>query len=213
MTANTHPHTAPLAPVDDRNALRRKLRKQRASLTPKQLVESSLRASTRVTRIPQFKRAKRIAGFIASNGELDPLPALLSAHASGKQCYLPRLHPFLKGRMWFITWKPGDPLESNRFGIPEPKLQHRMRTPNWMLNMVLVPLVAFDAQLNRMGMGQGFYDRAFSFTRHRKQWKGPFLCGFAHAFQQAAMLSSHSWDVPLDTVVTETQIIDRHTSA
>jgi 5-formyltetrahydrofolate cyclo-ligase len=207
MTAKPHLHPSPIAPTDDRNALRRRIRKQRAALHPDQLTHASLKASAKMSELPHYRRAKRIAAYIASNGELDPLPVLVDAYAMGKSCYLPRLHPFLKGRMWFIAWKPGDVLVPNRFGILEPRLRKGARIPNWMLQHVLVPLVAFDEQMNRLGMGQGFYDRAFAFTRYRKRWKGPFLCGFAHSFQQTTGLSSHPWDVPLDAVVTESAII------
>lgn len=207
MSTSTHLHDIPLAPSADRNALRKRLRKQRAALTPRQVFQASLAASRHASKLPHFQRASRIAAYMASNGELDPMPLLVDAFAQGKSCYLPRLHPFLKGRMWFIEWHPGDVLEPNRFGIPEPRLRTKARLPNWMLQCVLVPLVAFDDQMNRLGMGQGFYDRAFAFTRYRKQWKGPFLCGFAHAFQQAAHLSSHPWDVALDVVVTESGVV------
>lgn len=197
--------------VNDRNKLRRKIRQQRAALSPQQVARASLRASLHVTRLPSYRRAKRIAAYIANDGEMDPFSVLIDAIAQGKECYLPRLHPFLKGRMWFIRWQPGDPLESNRFGIPEPLLKKDQRLPHWMLHLVIVPLVAFDAHMNRLGMGQGFYDRAFAFKRHRRRWNDPFLCGFAHAFQQTEQLSSQAWDVPLDAVVTDDGIvIDEH---
>jgi 5-formyltetrahydrofolate cyclo-ligase len=160
-----------------------------------------------MVRLPGFRRAKRIAAYLASNGELDPLPVMLHATSTRKACYLPRLHPFLKGRMWFLRWRPGDVLQVNRFGIPEPRLQHRDRLPAWMLHWVVVPLVGFDARMNRLGMGQGFYDRRFAFRHHRRVWKRPVLCGFAHHFQQTPGLSSHRWDVPLDLVITDEEVV------
>jgi 5-formyltetrahydrofolate cyclo-ligase len=207
MSAHTPLHSSPIAPPHDRNALRRRIRQQRASLSPQQLARASLDASRHMKQLPHYRRSKRIAAYLASNGELDPIPLMLHALANGKVCFLPRLHPFLRGRMWFIAWQPGEPLQANRFGIPEPLARKGTRIPNWMLQHVLVPLVAFDDQLNRLGMGQGFYDRAFAFTRRRKHWKGPFLCGFAHAFQQTTRLPAQPWDVPLDAVVTDAGIV------
>jgi 5-formyltetrahydrofolate cyclo-ligase len=193
--------------MQDRNSLRRRLRQQRAALSRQQVAHASLMASSHLIKLSPFRRAKRIAAYIAANGELDPLPVLLHASSARKACYLPRLHPFLKGRMWFLRWRPGDALQVNRFGIPEPQLRRGNIIPAWMLDWVMVPLVGFDAQMNRLGMGQGFYDRRFAFRHHRKVWKRPVLCGFAHDFQETHGLQSHHWDVPLDMVVTDHRIV------
>ena len=193
--------------MNDRISLRRNIRQQRASLSRTQIAHASLKAATQLIALPGYRRAKRVAGYIANQGELDPLPVLLHAVSQHKQCYLPRLHPFLKGRMWFIRWRPGDRLIENRFGIPEPALTPGARLPAWMLDWVVMPLVAFDEQRNRLGMGQGFYDRSFALRRYRKRWKRPVLCGFAHHFQQSDMLQSNPWDVPMDVIVTDRFVI------
>ncbi len=193
--------------MTDRNALRRKIRQQRASLSRNQLAHASLKAGQRMTRLDGYRRAKRIAAYIAHGGELDPLPTLLHAARHGKQCYLPVLHPFLTGRMWFLRWQPGDTLVPNRFGIPEPVAQKTQRLPPWMIDWAIVPLVAFDHACNRMGMGMGFYDRTFAFRRWRKRWKRPVLCGFAHHFQQTKRLQVNRWDVPMDIVVTDRDVL------
>lgn len=195
--------------MDDRNSLRRRLRQQRAALSAQQVAHASVEAGARLVQLPGFRRAKRIAAYLATNNELDPLPVLLHASSRRKACYLPRLHPFLKGRMWFFRWQPGDVLQVNRFGIPEPLIKHRRRLPAWMLDWVVVPLVGFDRDMNRLGMGQGFYDRRFAFRRHRKVWKRPVLCGLAHHFQQVQPLQANHWDVPLDLVVTDHDVVVR----
>jgi len=193
--------------MKDRRQLRRKIRQQRAALSSQQVMLASHRAAARLGGLPAFRRAKRIAAYIANDGELDPLPLLMHASRHGKQCYLPRLHPFLKGRMWFLRWRPGDRLVCNRYGIPEPLPARAARLPAWMLQWVVVPLVAFDSELNRLGMGQGFYDRGFAFRRHRRVWKRPVLCGFAHSFQATKKLVASHWDVPMDLVVTDQEVI------
>jgi 5-formyltetrahydrofolate cyclo-ligase len=192
--------------MNDRRNLRRNIRQQRAALSATQVAHASLLASAKLLELPAYRRAKRIAGYFASGGELDPLPVMLHAITTGKQCYLPRLHPFLKGRMWFLRWRPGDPLQTNRFGIPEPMFSTRARLPGWMLQLVITPLVAFDDQLNRLGMGKGYYDRSFAFRHHRSRWKCPVLCGFAHQFQRSDALAVNAWDVPMDVVVTDKQV-------
>lgn len=193
--------------MNDRTSLRRTIRQRRARLSRTDIAHASLKAAMHVADQPAYRRAKSIAAYIANQGEIDPLPVLLHATSRRKRCYLPRLHPFLKGRMWFLRWQPGDVLTTNRFGIPEPSLGRCKRLPAWMLDWVLVPLVAFDAQGNRLGMGQGFYDRGFAFRRTRKRWKRPVLCGFAHHFQQADQLRSQPWDVPMDLVITDDGVV------
>lgn len=190
--------------MHNRTTLRRKIRQQRANLTCTQVAHASLDACDQLIALPGYRRAKRIAGYIANQGELDPLPALLHALQHGKQCYLPRLHPFLKGRMWFIRWRPGDPLVKNYFGIPEPAFSANAYLPAWMLDWVIMPLVAFDEDGNRLGMGQGFYDRTFALRRHTTSWKRPVLCGFAYHFQKTSKLQSQPWDIAMDMMVTDT---------
>ena len=56
--------------------------------------------------------------------------------------------------MFFCTWKKNDVLYLNKFGIPEPKISKKI-TPN----IILVPLLAFDKNKNRIGYGRGFYDK------------------------------------------------------
>jgi 5-formyltetrahydrofolate cyclo-ligase len=70
------------------------------------------------------------------------------------------------------------------------------------LDVVLLPLVAFDRRGNRLGMGGGFYDRTFA-PRGRGRVSAPRLIGLAHGFQQVAELVDQPWDVPLRGVLTD----------
>jgi 5-formyltetrahydrofolate cyclo-ligase len=101
----------------------------------------------------------------------------------------------------FVGWRPGGELRRNRFGIGEPR---GPRLPWRRLDLVLLPLVAFDAGGGRLGMGGGFYDRTFAALRARRgQWQRPALVGLAHGFQRVAALPREAWDVPLAAVATE----------
>jgi len=71
------------------------------------------------------------------------------------------------------------------------------------LDLILTPLLAFDQQGNRMGMGAGYYDRSFAFRRYRQQWQQPRLVGTAWSFQEQQQLNAQPWDVPLDALVCE----------
>ena len=103
-------------------------------------------------------------------------------------------------RMSFFVHRPEAPLTRNRFGIEEPPLG-----APWIntraLDLVLAPLVAFDDQGNRLGMGGGFYDRHFG---NLPKCLRPLLVGVAHEVQRADALPAAPWDVPLDGILTET---------
>lgn len=111
-----------------------------------------------------------------------------------------------ENRLWFLPYRPGEPLHPNRFGIPEPS-RHRGRIgPPWNLDLLLVPLVGFDADCNRIGMGGGFYDRTLAYLRHRTHWRRPRLIGIAHECQRVEQIHPRTWDIPLDAVATEQRI-------
>ncbi|MGH8273494.1 MAG: 5-formyltetrahydrofolate cyclo-ligase [Gammaproteobacteria bacterium] len=180
-----------------RSALRRKLRERRAGLAPDAAAAASAAAVERLTRSPEFDRAQRIAGYVAVRGEIDPSAALETAHRQGKTIYLPRIAEEI--RLSFEPWRPGDTLHENRFSIPEPRAGIGAIAPE-ALDLVIVPLLAFDATGTRIGSGAGYYDRSFAF-RHTAAL--PLLAGFAYALQECPQLPCAEWDVPLDLVVTE----------
>lgn len=156
-----------------------------------------------------FLRARRIGAYRSVKGEIDPSPLLALAHTGRKQCFLPVLQPRPGRRLWFLPYRPGDPLVNNRFGIPEPGVRSRdIRLP-WALDLLLVPLVGFDARCNRLGMGGGYYDRSLSYLHRRRRWRRPLLVGIAHECQRVETLATNPWDVPLDLVVTEARIYAR----
>ena len=119
----------------------------------------------------------------------------------GKACYLPVITPGKS--LWFAPYEDGDPLAPNRFGIPEPARAGIKLVSARVLDLILTPLVAFDDQGHRLGMGSGFYDRTLSFLRHRRVWRKPRLLGVAHELQHLSALQAAPWDVPLDGVATD----------
>ncbi|MCU0767615.1 MAG: 5-formyltetrahydrofolate cyclo-ligase [Gammaproteobacteria bacterium] len=152
---------------------------------------------------PSFLRARSVGAYLAADGELDPAPLIALAVAAGKRCFLPVLHPFAGPALWFCEWRPGDPLAPNRYAIPEPVATRRAPQPARALDLLLVPLVAFDDAGNRLGMGGGYYDRTLAYLRVRRHWRRPRVIGLAHALQRVASLPKNAWDVPVDAVVTE----------
>jgi 5-formyltetrahydrofolate cyclo-ligase len=129
------------------------------------------------------------------------MPLLHRAHRQGKHIYL----PVLQGRaLQFVRFRPGlTSLRPNQFGIPEPRALPATTIAPSQLDLVLLPLVAFDSQGGRLGMGSGFYDRTFAFVQARRPRCRPLLIGLAHRLQQVAALPSEPWDVPIAGVATD----------
>lgn len=187
-----------------RSVIRRQMRLSRQSVSRSDAKIASKQLLRNIINQPLFLKARRIALYLPNDGEIDIVPLMEVALQMGKQCYLPILSPKPHAHLWFAPYQPGGTMKSNRFGILEPDCQHRETWPIYALDLVFTPLVAFDKQGNRLGMGGGFYDRAFSFLHNRKYWKKPRLVGAAYDIQEADGLPFASWDVPLYGVVTET---------
>ena len=189
--------------MDDLKQLRRTMRARRRALSAQEQRARSEAMAEQLSRSPLFLRSQRIAAYLCADGEIDPCLLFARAQAMGKRCYLPVLRAHPQQTLWFCEYRPGDQLFLNRFGIAEPSVRKRPPVPPWGLDLVLLPLVAFDGQGNRLGMGGGYYDRTFSYLRHRRSWRAPRLIGVAHEFQRVGRLHAQCWDVPLQGVVTE----------
>jgi 5-formyltetrahydrofolate cyclo-ligase len=184
-------------------SLRREMRAKRRALTPMEVEEASLKAAGHMCNHRLFRRASHVACYLPNDGELSPLPIMAKAWRMGKHVYLPVLSETHHNHLLFAPYEEGDRLVPNSFGIPEPEKALREHIPLMQLDMVLTPLVAFDGQGHRLGMGGGFYDRTFAFLRRRQHWIKPRLIGVAHGFQEVASLDAQPWDVPLQGLLTE----------
>ncbi len=192
-----------------RRELRAELRRRRRALTQKQRREAGARLCRHLRRLPEVQRARRVALYLPNDGEIDPTPLIDWLRRRGARAYLPVLKPLSRNRLWFVHYHPDTPMVTNRYGIPEPQARHgahrARRLPAWALDLILLPLVGFDEQGQRMGMGGGFYDRSLAFTR--RPGPRPRLIGLAHECQRVASLPAASWDVPLDAIVSDARVI------
>jgi len=198
-------HTQQDKPPLNKKALRRFMRDQRNALTENQQINAANNLLNLLHTHPLFINSKRLAFYLANDGEIDPMPLLLEALAQGKHCYLPVLHPFNKRRLLFVRIRENTKLVQNCFGIWEPRIFCKDLIHPRALNLVLLPLVAFDPHGGRIGMGGGFYDYTFSFTKRASGWR-PKLIGLAHECQKLARLELENWDIPLTGVATDQQL-------
>lgn len=187
---------------EDRAALRQRLRQElregRRGLSAPERIAAADALANALLSLPFAPTTGYVAGYWAMDGEI-PLHAW--------QLRLPRdciyCLPVLceDQRLRFAPWRSGDPLVSNRYGVPEPDLAASSLVEAETLSFVVVPLVGFDATGHRLGMGGGWYDRTFAFRHARPA--PPWLVGAAFSLQQIPSIDAAPWDVRLDAVCTE----------
>ncbi len=140
-----------------------------------------------------------IGGYYPSNYEVNILQFLEKAEKKKFKITLPVIKP--SNKMKFENWKYKDPLYVSKFGTLEPKISNKKNIPD----LVLVPLVAFDNKLNRIGYGKGYYDR--SLQKIRKIKKNSIFLGIAFYFQKCSTIPVNKNDFKLDCILTERGII------
>ncbi len=186
-----------------RSELRKKMRGLRRSLPRAEQSAAAQAITARLSSQDLFRQAIKIAAYLPFDGEVDTGSLISMAIDAGKTVCVPVLVDRGKN-MRFAVYKPGQRLLVNHYGIPEPAREDRRYVATDQLDLVLTPLVAFDHSLHRIGVGAGYYDRCFSFLRHRKNRIKPRLIGLAYDFQRVTELEPREWDVSLSAVATET---------
>ena len=194
------PHEHPMAPTDhdQRQALRRQFRAKRRALSAQQQKDHAQAIARWARGAPELQNAACIGLYMASDGEVDVAALAQALDEKGRLLALPVVGE--GSEMDFYRYEREQPLAANRFGIPEPPAGAAL-VDGESLDVLLVPLVAFDDQGARLGMGAGFYDR---YLARIDATRRPMTIGVAHEIQHAhSPLPTAHWDVPLDGVITE----------
>ena len=180
-----------------RNQLRQQIRKTRANLTALQQQQAEDSITQQALALIEAQNAQHIALYVSFDGEISTEKLIKTLWAQDKHVYLPVLHPFNSNHLLFLRYLPDTPMLKNKFGILEPKLNVQNVLPLDELDILFTPLVAFDKQGNRLGMGGGFYDRTL------QNWQNVSFIpvGLAHQCQQVEQLPTEAWDVPLHRIL------------
>ncbi|MBP7370232.1 MAG: 5-formyltetrahydrofolate cyclo-ligase [Arenimonas sp.] len=187
-----------------RQELRRALKAKRSQLSvADKMACAEAFAEKILTHLP--KTGGTIAGYWASSGEL-PLHILQMRLPNNWIWCLPVVQP--NRQLLFAPWRPGDELATNQYGIPEPTLSTNSCLSPQQLSVVLVPMLGFTRQGQRLGMGGGYYDASFAFRRNNDL--SPQLIGVAYNCQEIATLDEQDWDMPMDVIATNQEWIDCH---
>lgn len=185
-----------------RQEIRQQVRHLRRAMTDEQQAQAAEQLAELALNYAPVTAARNIALFLSVDGELNTRPLIARLWHLKKAVYLPVLHPFSPGNLLFLRYSPDTPLLPNKLRIPEPPLDIRQLITLDQLNLMLVPLVAFDQHGQRLGMGGGFYDRTLQNWRQH----GFLPVGLAHDCQQVDSLPVAEWDVPLPAVMTPSKL-------
>ena len=186
-----------------RRELRSRLRRRRREATPAERMAAAEGIAKNLLAHPRFPAEGYVAGYWAMQGEV-PLHLLQMRLGEGRVWCLPCVQP--DQSLLFAPWRPGDPLVSNQFGIPEPDVERASMLEAAAIAVVVMPLVGFGRDGQRLGTGGGYYDRSLAFRRH--QPAPPWLVGAAYSFQQVESLAAREWDVRMDAIATESELIE-----
>jgi 5-formyltetrahydrofolate cyclo-ligase len=188
---------------DDRSALRQRLKKLRRAIPPAQRRAAAIAVARHIRLHFNLRPGLRIALYAPLPSELDTTPLIRLARLHRCRIYLPRLTDLRRRRMQFI--EASGPMRRNHLGILEPIALRGLSTRR--LDLVFLPLVGFDASGMRLGMGAGYYDRAFAFLSERRHWIHPRLIGLGYSLQQVPHIEGARHDVRLSAVITEKGVI------
>ncbi|MBD1164847.1 5-formyltetrahydrofolate cyclo-ligase [Pelagibacterales bacterium SAG-MED13] len=138
-------------------------------------------------------KSKVVGGYYPYNYEIDGVQILKKFEKKNYQICLPKIKK--NNKMDFFNWSSKDPLNINKYGIPEP-VSNELKYPD----ILLVPLVAYDKDFNRIGYGGGFYDRYIQKIKKRKK---VITIGLAFSYQRVKKIPTNKYDIKLDYIITE----------
>jgi 5-formyltetrahydrofolate cyclo-ligase len=201
--------TPPVAPVRERRSvtaqagqttLRKVGRAARAGLSSGEREKASKKIADTVIRSAWFRRSKFIACYLSMQEEVDTWPLIDRALRMKKRIFAPVIEKNFV--MQFCELSSESKLIFNQYGLPEPQ-DGEIIEPR-ALDVVITPIVAFDDDGNRIGMGGGYFDRTFSFLKHRKLLFHPKLIGLAYSCQRVEKIAPNPWDIRVFRIVDET---------
>jgi 5-formyltetrahydrofolate cyclo-ligase len=186
--------------IESKAALRRGLQDRRRALPAAERPDAAIAAASHALSAPELAKARVVAAFRGIRDEIDTAPLIASLLESGRMVVLPRI----VGRgqpLAFHLWRPGDDLEEAAMGV----LQPHASSPSLFPDLVIAPLLGFDARGWRLGYGGGFYDRTLRLLRRDRPTAA---IGFAFELQRLDEVPIGPFDERLDRVATEAALHD-----
>jgi 5-formyltetrahydrofolate cyclo-ligase len=185
--------------AQQKRQIRQQIIQQRKNLTQTQLTTSAAACCKQVIQSRLLETAETVALYLQHIGEINPHPLIEVLWEQGKRTYLPVIGK--DNNLTFVRYVKGGDLRLNQYGIAEPTSTETCSLAN--LDVICMPLVAFDSAGNRIGMGGGYYDRTLA---KRTSNSALITVGLAYQFQKVAKIPTTDWDQTMDWVVTDQKI-------
>lgn len=179
-----------------KESLREQLQRTRAAMSASARLEAAAAMALHFSDHPYLTYAASFAAYVSMRAEAEPLPIFTRMAKFGKRTALPRIGD--DDMLHFHEWSPGHPLEEGLHGTRQPEAS----SPEFIPEVVLVPLLGFDAQGYRLGYGGGYYDRTIAHLRATCE-KPPLFVGMAFAAQEVPHIPTEPHDARLDGILTE----------
>ena len=190
---------------EGRALLRARMSVRRNELDAKQRIAAAAGVLESLESLPEFVIDANVAGYWAVRGELPLNLAVASLTRREQQYFLPVLGQARQLR--FAEYREGARLQGNRFGIPEPEVPTEALQTAGDMDVILLPLLAFDRKGHRLGTGGGWYDSSLAFLGNELRPARPLLVGIGYGFQEVEAVSIEPWDIDLDYVATDAELI------
>jgi len=185
--------------TNTKSLLRRSAIRARRAMSDEARDKASSIICHRVIHSHEFMSCESLACYLPLADEVDATEVIHRAWCAKKRVFSPVTDT--RGNMVFRQLTPNTELERNNFGLLEPVSGSFVAAK--AIDLVITPVVAFDDQRHRIGMGGGYFDRCFHFLKHRRKWLRPKLLGIAFDCQKVEKIVSNPWDIPLYQVITE----------
>ena len=185
-----------------KNEIRKKMTKRRESLSQKQVESKSGAIHKNLFEMPAWNESAHMMVYLDFRNEVTTIPLIKTYLRKGKKVYIPVTNPGDYSLTVSELINPVEDLEIGHFGLKEPRKETLRPANPCLLDLVIVPGVAFDGQGYRIGLGAGYYDRFLPTLP-----QNTCLISMAYQFQLINRVPRESHDIPVQWIVTESQVI------
>ncbi len=185
----------------DKKSIRAFVRRQRQSISKSSQRTAAIGLANQLQSLPEIQTAKMIGMYLASDGEIDLGPSMEWCWDNQIETCIPIVQRQTK-ILYFVPFRRNTALVKNRLGIFEPEVSKNKKLEVGNLDILFLPLVAFDLHGTRLGMGGGFYDSTLQANRNAGGSE-PLRIGVAHELQRVEKIEPDPWDMPVDMIITD----------
>ena len=181
-------------------ALRKHIKQLRSEVNTTERAHAAALAAQRLQHFPLFQSSQHIACYAATSTEFATDAIIEIIWRLGKHCYLPVVTSTTDKQLAFVEYVEGEHLQAGYHDILEPNRECEF-FPIEKIELIILPLVAFDHHGARLGTGSGYYDKTLECLRDKKD--KTFLLGLGYELQHSETIPKDHWDINLDAVLTE----------